>query len=65
MVTEQGYGLGIGGCKGLCPMANRAWLGYTFFLSESIKDRSLNMTSWASHRFIVLSAYLGMGAGKT
>ena len=22
MVTGQGYGLGIGGCKRLCPMAN-------------------------------------------
>ena len=24
MVTGQGYGLGIGGCKRLCPAANRA-----------------------------------------
>ena len=24
MVTGQGYGLGIGGCKRLCPMANEA-----------------------------------------
>ena len=24
MVTGQGYGLGTGGCKGLCPMAIRA-----------------------------------------
>ena len=32
MVTRQGCGLGTGGCKGLCPVANRAWLGYTFFL---------------------------------
>ena len=24
MVTGQGYGMGIGGCKGLYPMANRA-----------------------------------------
>ena len=31
----------------------------------SIKDRSLHKASWASHRFIVPSAYLGMGAGKT
>ena len=22
--TEQGYGTGIGGCKGLCPAANEA-----------------------------------------
>ena len=65
MVTRQGYGLGTGGCKGLCPAANRALLGYTFSLSVSIKDRSLHKASWASHRFIVPSAYLGMGAGKT
>ena len=31
----------------------------------SIKDRSLHKALWASHIFIVLSAYLGMGAGKT
>ena len=24
LVTGQGYVLGIGGCKGLCPTANRA-----------------------------------------
>ena len=44
MVPGQRYGLGTGGCKGLCPAANRAYLGYTFFLSVSIKDRSLHMT---------------------
>ena len=65
MVTGQGYGLGIGGCKGVCPTANKAWLGYTVSLSISIKDRSLHKASWASHRFIVPSAYLGMDAGKT
>ena len=31
----------------------------------SIKDWSLHQASWASHRFIVLSTYLGMGVGKT
>ena len=31
MVTGQGYGLGIGGCKRLCPVANRTYLGYTAF----------------------------------
>ena len=45
MVTGQGYGLGIGGCKGVYPAANRAWLGYTFSLSVSIKDRSLHKAS--------------------
>ena len=41
METGQGYGLGIGGCKRLCPVANRGWLGYTFSLSVSVKDRPL------------------------
>ena len=63
MVTGQGYGLGTGGCKGLCPAANRVCLGYTFSLSMSIKDRSLHMTLGKS-QIIVPSAYLGMGAGK-
>ena len=62
-VTGQGYGLGTGGCEELCPVANRAKLGYTFSLSVSIKDRSLHMTLGKS-QIIVLSAYLGMGAGK-
>ena len=30
----------------------------------SIKDRLLHKASWASHKFIVPSAYLGMGVGK-
>ena len=34
-------------------------------LSVSIKDRSLHKVSWASHRFIIPSTYLGMGAWKT
>ena len=65
MVTGQVYDLGTDGCKGLCPMTNRAWLGYTFSLPMSIKDRSLHKASLVSHRFIVPSAYLGMGVGKT
>ena len=31
MVTGQGYGLGIGGCKRLCHHGRGAWLGYTVF----------------------------------
>ena len=31
MVIGQGYGLGIGGCKRLCPVANGALLDYTIF----------------------------------
>ena len=42
MVTGQGCGLGTGGCKGLCPAANRAWLSYTAFPVWSVKDRSLH-----------------------
>ena len=42
METGQGYGLGIGGCKRLCPAANGAQLGYTVSLSVSVKDRSLH-----------------------
>ena len=34
-------------------------------LSTLIKDRSLLKVSWASHRFIILSTYLCMGAWKT
>ena len=65
MEIGQGCGFGIGGCEGLCPTANRTWPGYTFSLSVSIKDRSLHKASWASHRFIILGVYLGMGVGKT
>ena len=31
IVTEQGYGLDIGGCKRLCRRGRGAWLGYTAF----------------------------------
>ena len=31
MVTGQGYGLDIGGCKRLCRRGREAWLGYTTF----------------------------------
>ena len=34
-------------------------------LSVSIKDRLLYKASWASHRLIIPSTYLGMGAWKT
>ena len=42
MVTGQGYGLGIGGCKRLCHRGCRAWLGHTAFPVWSVKDRSLH-----------------------
>ena len=44
MVTRKGYSLGIDGCKRLCPVANRAQLGYTFSLSMLVKDRPLQWT---------------------
>ena len=57
MVTGQGYG---------CVLWPTGHSSITLFsLSVSIKDRSLHKASWASHRFIVPNAYLGMGAGKT
>ena len=31
MVIGQGYNLGIGECKRLCPAANGTWLSYTAF----------------------------------
>ena len=34
-------------------------------LSVSVKDQSLHKASWASHRLIIPSTYLGMGAWKT
>ena len=34
-------------------------------LSVPVKDWSLHKASWASHRFIILSTYLCMGAWKT
>ena len=42
MVTGQGYGLGIDGCKRLCRRGRRAWLGYTIFPVWSVKDRLLH-----------------------
>ena len=45
MVTGQGYGLGIGGYKRLCPTATGHSLVTLLSLSVSVKDRSLNKTS--------------------
>jgi hypothetical protein len=42
MVTGQGCGLGVGGCSRLCPAATGHNLVALFFLSVSIKDRSLH-----------------------
>ena len=49
MVTGQGYGLSIGGCKRLCPEATGHSLVTLLSLSVSVKDRPLHKTldkSW-------------------
>jgi hypothetical protein len=63
MMTGQRYGMGIGGCYRLCPAATGHSLVALFFLSMSIKDCPLH-GPWSSHRFIILSTYLLMGAGR-
>jgi hypothetical protein len=42
MVTEQGYGMGIGGCNRLCPAAMGLSLVTLFSLSMSIEDHPLH-----------------------
>ena len=44
MVTGQRYGLGIGGCKRLCPAATGHSLVTLLSLSVSVKDRPLHKT---------------------
>ena len=41
METEQGYGMDIGECDELCPVATGLSLVTLFSLSVSIKDRPL------------------------
>jgi hypothetical protein len=50
---------------GVTSCVPRPWgiAGLHCFLSVSIKDRSLH-GPWSSHRFIILSTYLLMGAGR-
>ena len=60
METGQGYGLGIGGCKRLCPVANGAWLGYTCSLSVLVKDRPLHKSRGKSQIYY-LGHILGYG----
>jgi hypothetical protein len=55
--------MGIGGCNKLCPAATgHSWVAL-FYLFVSIKDRSLH-GPWSSHRFIIPSIYLFMGAKR-
>jgi hypothetical protein len=63
MVTGQGCGMGIGGCNMLCPRATGHSLGALFFLSVSIKDRSLH-EPWLSHKLIIPSTHLLMRVGR-
>jgi hypothetical protein len=63
MVTGQGCGMGIGGYNRLCPAATGHSLVALFSLSVSIKDRPLQGPR-SSHRFIIPSTYLLMGAGR-
>ena len=42
MVIGQGYGLGIGGCQKLCPMAMGHSLVTLLSLSMSVKNRPLH-----------------------
>ena len=51
MVTGQGYGLGIGGCKRLCPAATRHSLVILLSLSVSVKDRPLHKTLGKSQTY--------------
>jgi hypothetical protein len=63
MATGHGWSMGIGGCSKLCPAATgHNWVAL-FSLSVSIKDRSLH-GPWSSHRFIIPSTYLLIGAGR-
>jgi hypothetical protein len=63
MVIGQGYGMGIGGCCRLCPVAMGHSLVALFSLTMSVKDRPL-FGSWSSHRFIIPSTYLLMEAKR-
>ena len=51
MVTRQGYGLGIGGCKRLCPAAMGHSLVTLLSLSVSVKDRPLHKTLGKSQTY--------------
>jgi hypothetical protein len=55
--------MGIGGCNRLCPVVMEHSLVALFSLSVLIKDRPLH-GPWSSHRFIIPSTYLLMGAER-
>ena len=64
METGQGYGLGIGGCKRLCPMTSGHSLVTLVFLSGSIKDRPLHWVLGRSQTYYP-EHILVYGRGKT
>ena len=51
IVTGQGYGLGIGGCKKLCSAATRHSLVTLLSLSVSVKGRPLHKTLGKSQTY--------------
>ena len=51
MVTGQGYRLGIGGCKRLCPVAMGHSLVTLLSLSVSVKDQPLHWTLGKSQTY--------------
>ena len=51
MVTGQGYGLGIGGCKRLCRWATGHSFVTLLSLSMSVKDRLLHKTLGKSQTY--------------
>jgi hypothetical protein len=62
-VTEEIYGVGIGGCCKLCPAATGHSLVALFSLSVSIKDHPLYRPR-SSHRFIIPNTYSLMEMGR-
>ena len=63
MEIGQGYGLGIGGCKRLCPMAVGHSLVTLLSLSVSVKDRLLHKTLGKSQTYYP-KHILGYGCRK-
>ena len=65
ILTGQGYGWVLVGVRGCVTVDVGRGLVTLLSLSVSVKDQSLHKASWASHRLIILSTYLCMGAWKT
>jgi hypothetical protein len=63
MVTGLGYGMGIGGCNKLCPVATGLSLVALFSLSVLIEDRSLHWTLVKSQTYYP-EHILAYGSGK-